>query len=153
MAPLGAGSGMVSSGVRVELQATAPPRYEGFDLPFRYLPVGLTLRSVTPGRIPPAGRFPDGGPAPASSAGIDPRPQVSGGRADPPVHRSSRAPARQQTDLTGEVFHMSHKVLDYSFARFSPAQVHNLGAVAVCRYLTVVTPDTKGKLLTRAEAE
>ncbi len=48
---------------------------------------------------------------------------------------------------------MSHKVLDYSFARFSGAQVHNLGAVAVCRYLTVVTPDTKGKLLTRAEAE
>ena len=35
---------------------------------------------------------------------------------------------------------MSHKVLDYSYARLSPAQVHNLGAVAVCRYLTVVTP-------------
>src|SRR5262249_54933209 len=48
---------------------------------------------------------------------------------------------------------MSHKVLDYSFARFSPAQVHSLGAVAVCRYLTVVTPDTAGKLLTRAEAD
>jgi nucleoid-associated protein YgaU len=48
---------------------------------------------------------------------------------------------------------MSHKVLDYSFARFSPAQVHSLGAVAVCRYLTVVTPDTAGKLLTRGEAE
>lgn len=48
---------------------------------------------------------------------------------------------------------MSHKVLDYSFARFSGAQVHNLGAMAVCRYLTVVTPDSSGKLLTRAEAE
>jgi hypothetical protein len=47
---------------------------------------------------------------------------------------------------------MSHKVLDYSFSRMTPAQIHNLGAVAVCRYLTVVTPDTKGKLLTRAEA-
>jgi LysM repeat protein len=34
---------------------------------------------------------------------------------------------------------MSHKVLDYSYARFSPAQVHHLGAVAVGRYLTVVT--------------
>lgn len=48
---------------------------------------------------------------------------------------------------------MSQKVLDYSFARFSGAQVHSLGAVAVCRYLTVVNPDTRGKLLTRAEAE
>jgi hypothetical protein len=47
---------------------------------------------------------------------------------------------------------MSHKVLDYSYSRFSPAQVHNLGAVAVGRYLTVVTPKTAGKLLTRAEA-
>jgi hypothetical protein len=35
----------------------------------------------------------------------------------------------------------------------TPAQIHNLGAVAVARYLTVVTPDTKGKLLTRAEAD
>ncbi len=48
---------------------------------------------------------------------------------------------------------MSQKVLDYSFARFSGAQVHDLGAVAVCRYLTVVNPSTQGKLLTRAEAE
>src|SRR5215470_1232840 len=48
---------------------------------------------------------------------------------------------------------MSQKVLDYSFARLSPAQVHSLGAVAVCRYLTVVTPDSAGKLLTRGEAE
>ena len=48
---------------------------------------------------------------------------------------------------------MSHKVLDYSYARFSGAQVHNLGAVAVCRYLTVVTDQTRGKLLTRGEAE
>ena len=45
---------------------------------------------------------------------------------------------------------MTQKVLDYSYARFSPAQVHSLGAVAVCRYLTVVTPNTKGKLLTHA---
>jgi len=48
---------------------------------------------------------------------------------------------------------MSHKVLDYSFARFSGAQIPNLGAVAVCRYLTVATPDTRGKLLPPAEAE
>lgn len=48
---------------------------------------------------------------------------------------------------------MTQKVLDYSYARFSPAQVHSLGAVAVCRYLTVVTPNTKGKLLTHPEAE
>jgi len=47
---------------------------------------------------------------------------------------------------------MTQKVLDYSYARFTPAQVHNLGAVAVCRYLTVVNPSTSGKLLTRAEA-
>lgn len=47
---------------------------------------------------------------------------------------------------------MSHKVLDYSYSRFSPAQVHDLGAVAVGRYLTVVTPKTAGKLLTKAEA-
>src|SRR2546423_2574884 len=47
---------------------------------------------------------------------------------------------------------MSHKVLDYSYSRFSPAQVHDLGAIAVGRYLTVVTPKTAGKLLTRAEA-
>jgi glycoside hydrolase-like protein/LysM domain-containing protein len=57
------------------------------------------------------------------------------------------------TECTGEVFRMSHKVLDYSFARFTAAQVHDLGAMAVCRYLTVVTADTRGKLLTRDEAE
>jgi len=45
------------------------------------------------------------------------------------------------------------KVLDYSYARFSGAQIHDLGAVAVCRYLTVVNDRTRGKLLTRAEAE
>ena len=48
---------------------------------------------------------------------------------------------------------MSHKVIDYSFARFSAQQLHDMGAVAVCRYLTVVTPQTKGKLLTRGEAD
>jgi len=48
---------------------------------------------------------------------------------------------------------VSHKVLDYSFARFSGAQVHDLGAVAVCRYLTVINPETEGKLLTHAEAK
>ena len=48
---------------------------------------------------------------------------------------------------------MSHKVMDYSFARFSGAQVHDHGALAVCRYLTVVNAETRGKLLTRAEAE
>jgi len=48
---------------------------------------------------------------------------------------------------------MSHKVLDYSTARMTPAQIRNHGAVAVCRYLTVVTPDTKPKLLTHAEAK
>jgi hypothetical protein len=48
---------------------------------------------------------------------------------------------------------VSHKVLDYSFARFSGTQLHNMGAAAVGRYLTVVTPETKGKLLTRAEAQ
>jgi hypothetical protein len=47
---------------------------------------------------------------------------------------------------------MSQRVLDYSYSRFSPAQVHNLDAVAVGRYLTVVTPKTAGKLLTRTEA-
>jgi Domain of unknown function (DUF1906)/LysM domain len=46
-----------------------------------------------------------------------------------------------------------HKVLDYSYARFSPAQLHAKGAEAVGRYLTVVNSTTKGKLLTRAEAE
>src|SRR5947209_8327974 len=96
MARLGAGSGMVSSGVRVELQATAPPRYEGIDLPFRYLPPGLTLRSVTPARIPPAGRFPGRRARAGWSGDTDPRPHVSGGRADPPVRRYSRATARQQ---------------------------------------------------------
>jgi hypothetical protein len=48
---------------------------------------------------------------------------------------------------------MSHKVVDYSFSRFSPAQLHNMGAVAVGRYLTVVNAQTEGKLLTRAEAQ
>jgi hypothetical protein len=48
---------------------------------------------------------------------------------------------------------MSHKVLDYSYARFTTAQIHNLGAVAVCRYLTVVNDNTRGKLLTHAEAK
>jgi hypothetical protein len=45
-----------------------------------------------------------------------------------------------------------HKVIDYSYARFSEKQLHDMGAVAVCRYLTVVTGETKGKLLTHAEA-
>jgi LysM repeat protein len=53
---------------------------------------------------------------------------------------------------TGEVIEVSHKVLDYSYARFSGKQLHDMGAVAVGRYLTVVTPETKAKLLTRAEA-
>jgi hypothetical protein len=48
---------------------------------------------------------------------------------------------------------MSRKVLDYSYARFSGTQIHNLGATAVCRYLTVVTERTKGKLLRRTESE
>jgi Domain of unknown function (DUF1906)/LysM domain len=48
---------------------------------------------------------------------------------------------------------VSHKVLDYSYARFSVAQLHDMGAVAVGRYLAVVTPETKGKLLTLAEAK
>lgn len=48
---------------------------------------------------------------------------------------------------------MSRKVLDYSYARFTGAQVHNLGADSVCRYLTVVNNSTRGKLLTRHEAE
>ena len=48
---------------------------------------------------------------------------------------------------------MSHKVIDYSSARFSAKQLHDMGAVAVCRYLTVVTPQTRAKLLTRSEAE
>jgi Domain of unknown function (DUF1906)/LysM domain len=46
-----------------------------------------------------------------------------------------------------------HKVIDYSYSRFSGAQVHALGAAAVGRYLTVVNKSTIGKLLTRAEAE
>jgi hypothetical protein len=48
---------------------------------------------------------------------------------------------------------VSRKVLDYSFVRFTGAQLHDLGASAVCRYLTVVNDSTRGKLLTRAEAE
>jgi Domain of unknown function (DUF1906)/LysM domain len=56
-------------------------------------------------------------------------------------------------ERTGEAIEMSHKVVDYSFARFSPAQLHNMGAVAVGRYLTVVNVQTKGKLLTHAEAQ
>ena len=48
---------------------------------------------------------------------------------------------------------MSHKVMDYSFARFRTSQIHNLGAVAVCRYLTVVNSETLGKLLTHGEAQ
>jgi Domain of unknown function (DUF1906)/LysM domain len=48
---------------------------------------------------------------------------------------------------------VSHKVVDYSFSRFSPAQLHDMGAVAVGRYLTVVNAQTEGKLLTRAEAQ
>jgi hypothetical protein len=48
---------------------------------------------------------------------------------------------------------VSQKVVDYSFSRFSPAQLHNMGAVAVGRYLTVVNVQTEGKLLTRAEAQ
>jgi hypothetical protein len=32
-------------------------------------------------------------------------------------------------------------------------QIHNLGAVAVCRYRTVVDDRTRGKVLTRAQAE
>ena len=59
---------------------------------------------------------------------------------------------RQPVQSTGEVIEVSHKVVDYSFARFSETQLHDMGAVAVGRYLTVITPETEGKLLTRAEA-
>jgi hypothetical protein len=46
-----------------------------------------------------------------------------------------------------------HKVIDYSFSRFSVEQIRAMGAEAVGRYLTVVGPSTEGKLLTRAEAD
>ena len=48
---------------------------------------------------------------------------------------------------------MSDKIIDYSFARFTTAQLHDMGAVAVGRYLTVVNAETEGKLLTRTEAQ
>jgi hypothetical protein len=48
---------------------------------------------------------------------------------------------------------VSHKVVDYSFARFTTAQLHDMGAMAVGRYLTVINAETEGKLLTRAEAQ
>src|SRR5690242_9730269 len=97
MARLGAGSGMVSSGVLVMSLAAAPPEYKGFEPPLRYLPLGSTLGSVAPARIPPSGRIPDAAsPAPAWPDDTDPRPHVSGGPADPLVRRYSRATARQQ---------------------------------------------------------
>src|SRR5215813_9098101 len=95
MAPRGAGSGMMASGVRIEMLATAPAEIQVLGFAVQIPPRWLDLtkhRTAAPTCTPPRRVIPlpgdprDGKPAPASSPDhMDPRPHVSGGPAASPV--------------------------------------------------------------------